>query len=122
MEIQALLLHQEIGSVVFSTHSDGNSFFDHIQLESTDDDIQADNLELRVYRDRKQRKGKVVTVVTGFRGNLNTLKELGKSLKSEFGVGGSVKDNEILIQGDFADKTVDWLKRKGYKNTKRTGG
>ena len=110
------------GSLVFSTSTDGNSFFDNIQIEADGDHPEKEKLDLRVYRDRKSRKGKVVTIVTGYRGDLETLKELGKELKKECGVGGTVKDDEILIQGDFRDKVVKSLIEKGYKNTKPTGG
>jgi translation initiation factor 1 len=113
----------KIGSLVFTTGTEGNSFFDEIRIDSVDaDELAPSNLELRVYRDKKQRRGKVATIVTGYRGNLNTLKELGKTLKKECGVGGTVKDNEILIQGDFRDKIVKSLIEKGYKKTKPTGG
>lgn len=113
----------EIGSLVFTTGSEGNSFFNEIQIEAVDgDELAPSNLQLRVYRDKKKRRGKVATIVTGYRGNLDTLKELGKKLKKECGVGGTVKDNEILIQGDFRDEVVKSLIDKGYKNTKPTGG
>ena len=112
----------KINSIVYSTHDTGNSFFDNIEVVSSAEDLKSSGLELRVYKDKKQRRGKVVTVVTGYRGNLNTLKELGKKLKSKFGVGGSIKNNEIIIQGYFTDKTVEYLKENGYKKTKRTGG
>ena len=111
-----------IGSLVFTTSTDGNSFFDNINVEVDADELAPSNLNLRVFRDKKKRRGKVATIVTGYRGNLNTLKELGKELKKECGVGGTVKDNEILIQGDFRDKVVASLIAKGYKNTKPTGG
>jgi translation initiation factor 1 len=111
----------QVDSIVYSTHSIGNSFFDEIKIDSSEEPFSKKSQELRVYRDKKQRRGKVVTIVIGYRGNLEELKKLGKSLKSNFGVGGSVKDNQILIQGDFADKTVEWLRVKGYSNTKRTG-
>ncbi|WP_235298270.1 translation initiation factor [Portibacter marinus] len=113
----------KIGSLVFTTGTEGNSFFDDIRVEETHgDELAPQSLNLRVYRDKKMRRGKVATIVTGWRGNLNTLKELGKELKVACGVGGSVKDNEILIQGDFRDKVVDLLKEKGYTGTKPTGG
>jgi translation initiation factor 1 len=111
-----------IGSLVFTTGTEGNSFFESIEISVNADELAPENLNLRVYRDRKMRRGKVATIVTGYRGNINTLKTLGKELKKECGVGGTVKDNEILIQGDFRDKIVASLIKKGYKNTKPTGG
>ncbi len=71
--------------------------------------------DLRVMLDKKQRKGKVVTLVTGFIGDSDDLKDLGKQLKTKCGTGGSVKDGEIVIQGDFKTKILDELKKMGYK-------
>lgn len=78
--------------------------------------------KLRVQRDRKQRKGKEVTLVTGFVGEADDLKDLGKRLKSQCGVGGSAKDGEIILQGNWVDKSLELLKNWGYTQTKRIGG
>lgn len=104
--------------VVFSTNPD----FSYDEGEKKEVETLDENKQkLRVKMDRKSRGGKTVTLVTGFIGSEEDLKELGRYLKLKCGVGGNVKDGEIIIQGDFKDRIVDLLKDKGYTQTKPAG-
>ena len=74
---------------------------------------------LRIRLDAKQRAGKVVTLVQGFEGKEADIEDLGRKLKSYCGTGGSVKNNEIIIQGDNRDKILAWLHKQGFTKTKK---
>ncbi len=104
--------------LVFSTNPDQQ--LDNIE-DTAEETLSAKHQQLRVQLDKKQRGGKAVTLITGFVGSDDDLKDLGKLLKSKCGVGGTVKDGEILIQGDFREKVLELLAKNGYK-AKRTGG
>lgn len=71
---------------------------------------------LRVRRDAKHRGGKTVTLVEGFAGPGVELEKLGKQLKNHCGVGGSIKDGQVILQGDHREKVLLWLKKNGYSN------
>lgn len=104
--------------VVYSTSSDFSYDYDNDTEAETS--APADQ-NLKVMLDKKSRGGKQVTLVEGFIGTEDDLKDLGKTLKSKCGVGGSAKDGEILIQGDHRDKILQILQKEGYR-AKRVGG
>lgn len=105
-------------NVVYSTNPDFGFEFDEDEQPET---LANEQQTLKVLIDRKQRKGKEVTLVVGFIGSDDDLKKLGKSLKSKCGVGGTIKEGIIIIQGNHRDKIMDLLKSDGYK-VKRVGG
>ena len=73
---------------------------------------------LKIQLDKKNRSGKKVTLVTGFTGKTEDLQALGKLLKTHCGVGGAVKENEIIVQGDFRSKILEILLKEGYSKAK----
>ena len=98
--------------VVFSTNPD---FTYEEEAEEETATLEPSKQNLIVAIDRKGRAGKQVTLVTGFIGTSDDLADLGRTLKVKCGVGGSAKDGEIAIQGDFRDRIVTILKDMGYK-------
>lgn len=98
--------------VVFSTNLDFVFEEESVQEPET---LAPERQKLIVSIDRRNRGGKQVTLVTGFVGTEEDLKDLGKTLKVKCGVGGSAKDGEITIQGDLRDKVVALLCSMGYK-------
>jgi translation initiation factor 1 len=102
--------------LVYSTNQD---FYNDFEEEQQDVNTAPKNKQkLRVKLDSKQRAGKLVTLVEGFAGTDDDLKDLGKDIKTKCGTGGSVKDGLIIIQGDYKEKIIGWLRDWGYTLTK----
>lgn len=109
---------QNITGIMYSTDPDFQPQ-ENKQVESAT--LPPNKQQLRVTLDKKQRAGKAVTIVYSFVGTTADLEALGKKLKSKCGVGGTVKDGEIMIQGDFRDKIILLLQADGYQ-VKKVGG
>ena len=102
-------------NVVFSTNPD----FNYEKMEEEEEATLPKNQQkLRVSMEKKGRGGKTVTLIKGFIGTEDDLKDLGKLLKTKCGVGGSAKEGEIIIQGDFKQRIIELLKTEGYTQTK----
>ena len=102
--------------MVYSTNPD---FTYDCGEEQEAETLAPEQQNLRVWRDTKGRGGKVATIVRGFVGATSDLEELGRALKRGCGVGGSVKDGEIIIQGDHRDRVTTLLQQMGYSRTKK---
>jgi translation initiation factor 1 len=109
-------INNSSGGLVYSTNPD-------FKLEESGNEesetIAANQQKLRIQLDKKQRAGKVVTLITGFTGKEADREALGKKLKTFCGTGGSVKDGDIIVQGDHRDKLLQWLLKNGYSATKK---
>lgn len=110
--------NKERVNVVYSTNP---NFSYQVESEEEQETLAPQFQKLYVSIDKKQRAGKEVTLIEGFVGAEEDLKELGKLLKNKCGVGGTVKEGEILIQGNFRDKIMEILIKEGYQ-VKRKGG
>ena len=104
------------GGIIFST--DPNFKREEEQPESVETP-EPSQQKLRIRLDTKQRAGKAVTLIQDFIGTDNDLQELGKKLKTFCGTGGSVKDGEIIVQGDNRDKVLTWLLKNGFAKSKK---
>ena len=102
-------------NVVYSTNPDFN--YECIEEEQAET-LPKNQQKLRVGIEKKGRGGKTVTIIKGFIGSEDDLKDLSKWLKTKCGVGGSAKEGEIIIQGDFKQRIIELLKAEGYTQTK----
>lgn len=102
--------------MVYSTNPDFTYDYGEQQQEET---LTPAKQPLRVWRDTKGRGGKIATIVRGFVGATEDLEDLGRTLKKGCGVGGSVKEGEIIIQGDHRDRVTALLLQRGYSLTKK---
>lgn len=102
--------------LVYSTNQDYYKDFEPEQNNA--ETLPKDKQKLRVKLDSKQRAGKIVTLIDGFMGTDEDLQALAKQLKTKCGTGGSAKDGQIIIQGDYKEKIIPWLRDWGYALTK----
>ena len=98
-------------NIVYSTNPDYSYQTDGDEEQNT---LPKEKQSLRIALDKRNRKGKAVTLVTGFVGSTSDLEALGKLLKTKCGVGGSAKDGEIIVQGDLRNKVLEILQKEGY--------
>jgi translation initiation factor 1 len=108
---------KNVTGVIYSTNKDYS--YNHEDLDH-EERIPSNKQDLKILLDRKK-GGKVVTAITNYYGPLDDLKSLGKELKIKCGVGGTVKEGEILIQGDFREQILVILHKKGFKAKKKGG-
>jgi len=102
-------------NVVYSTNPD---FKYETEDETENETLPKDKQNLRVSIEKKNRGGKTATIISGFLGTDDNLKDLEKLLKTKCGVGGSAKEGKIIIQGDLKNKVIEILKKEGYTKTK----
>ena len=102
-------------NIVYSTNPDFNYTTEENEEAET---LPKNQQKLRVSIEKKGRGGTTVTLIRGFVGKEEDLKELGRTLKAKCGVGGSVKDGEVLVQGEFKQRITELLKEEGYTQTR----
>ena len=107
-----------LGALVYSTDPDFKFLENNFNQQET---ILPAQQKIKIRLDKKHRAGKAVTLIEGFTGKEADIEDMGKKLKTFCGTGGSVKDGEIIVQGDNRDKVLQWLQKNGYSNAKKIG-
>ena len=102
------------GGIVYSTNPD----YKYTAQPHQGASIAPQAQDLKIFLDKKNRGGKTVTIISGFVGKDEAIEKLGRDLKSKCGVGGSIKDGEIIIQGDHRERILTLLMKEGYKARK----
>ncbi len=107
-----------LGGLVYSTDPNFKPLENNFEEQET---ILPAQQKIKIRLDKKHRAGKAVTLIEGFTGKEADMEDLGKKLKTFCGTGGSVKDGEIIVQGDNRDKVLQWLQKNEYSNAKKIG-
>lgn len=102
--------------IIYSTNPDFRTYDDNEEQKNS---LPAADQKISIRLDTKHRAGKAVTLLEGFSGTNAEKEDIGKRLKTYCGTGGSVKEGEIIIQGDHRDKVLQWLLKNGYKRSKK---
>jgi translation initiation factor 1 len=110
--------NKNMNGIVYSTNPDYKYTYNNTSEPVT---LPPQQQELRIFLEKKHRGGKTACIIKGFVGKQDDLEDLGRLLKTKCGTGGSAKDGEIIIQGDWRDKILQILLEKGYK-AKKAGG
>jgi translation initiation factor 1 len=106
----------EYTGIVYSTDP---AFKPEKNEEQEQNTLEPSQQNLKIRLDTKHRSGKAVTLIENFIGTEEDLEKLGKQLKTFCGTGGSVKDWQIIVQGDQREKILNWLLKNGYKKSKK---
>lgn len=117
--LRARAMARSKGGLVYSTGKETMaSLLEGLSLRDEEETLPKEDQELRVRIERKGRKGKTVTLISGFVGQTADLEELGKELKAKCGIGGSVKEGEVILQGELVERVVALLREMGYTRTR----